>query len=105
MKRYTTPIVGTINCEPIKGSMDEDKNGDYVLYSDVIREMIPRPDADEARKAVALLLSAKNDEWSHLASIDMINGDTRDNEKRAQLAQITKERTEELLRLMGVENA
>lgn len=35
-----------------KGDVGEYANGDYVLYADMIREMIPRPDAEAARKAL-----------------------------------------------------
>lgn len=49
MKRYSPVIEWNPDAD---AKMEEYPRGDYYLVADVEREMIPRPDAEEARKAV-----------------------------------------------------
>lgn len=88
MKRYGMSEI----CEECKAEhMVEEVHGDYVLYSDVLRETIPRPDADEARRAVEEYGDAVED-YSHCKA----------EFEDKYLARI-KQKKAALLRLMGVE--
>lgn len=63
MKRYD-------NVSDYTFEMVEMLDGDYVLYSDVERETIPRPDPDEARKAVEELLEEASMRYRPVKSLE-----------------------------------
>ena len=71
--------------------------GDYYLVTDVERTMIPRPSEEEARKAVLVLLSAK-DSVLYFESVFGVYSDEAE-QARDKLT----EASNALLRLMGVE--
>ena len=77
--------------------MEESKDGRYYLVADVEREYIPRPDAEEARKAVLVLLSSKDS----VLYFESVFGAYSDEAEQAR-DKLT-EALNDLLRLMGVE--
>ena len=86
MQKYLSAPCGMIPSEA----------GDYYLVTDVEREMIPRPSEEEARKAVLVLLSAK-DSVLYFESVFGVYSDEAE-QARDKLT----EASNALLRLMGV---
>lgn len=72
-------------------------SGNFVRLEDVEREMIPRPSEEEARKAVLVLLSAK-DSVLYFESVFGVYSDEAE-QARDKLT----EASNALLRLMGVD--
>ena len=87
LKRYTVADIQDLYEVP---------EGELVYLSDVEREYIPRPDAEEARKAVLVLLSAKDS----VLYFESVFGVYSDEAKQAR-DKLT-EASNALLRLMGV---
>ena len=72
-------------------------DGNYYLVSDVEAQMIPRPDPEEAREAVASISKAKDD----ILYAECVNG--VDSVEAAISRNLLIEAEKALLRLMGVE--
>ena len=87
MQKYLSAPCGMIPSEA----------GEYVKLADVEREYIPRPSGEEARKAVLVLLSAK-DSVLYFESVFGVYSDEAE-QARDKLT----EALNDLLRLMGVE--
>ena len=97
MKRYYIEAYCRVcDCE-IATKKRPSEYGDYYLVTDVTRTMIPRPNAEEARKAVDTLLAEVMwmYEYKHNGHDDLVESQ-QDEVLDARAA---------LLRHMGVENA
>lgn len=95
MKRYGLKWDDRNTCGCHMTDSDKADYGDYYAVEDVEREMIPRPDAEAARKAVDAVLTEVMwlYEYKYKGHADLIESQqNKVNEARAAL-----------LRLMGVE--
>lgn len=102
MKRYDLPIYYDPDGEGL--ILTEKPDGLYYLVSDVSASMIPRPDPEEARKAV----DEYGDAVEHETQIAIANKQTIHTEESLRLFLEAEKRSDKaekvLLRLMGVED-
>lgn len=94
MKRYEPTFSSRWYPTMQEGEADE---GEWVLYRDVLKETIPRPDPEAARRAVGNLMQAVKDAQTSWFA------DHPDSGKYQALCEKVKEASDEVLRLLGVE--